>query len=65
VKKIPAKTVKQRKFLGIALAIKRGKLPKSYSPEAAKAAETMSKKALEHFAGTKEKNLPERKRKKK
>ena len=62
---MPARSVKQRRFLGIALAIKKGKASRSYSPEAAKAAKTMSKKALEHFAGTKEKNLPERKRKKK
>ena len=61
---MPAKSVKQRRFLGIALAMKKGKTPKSYSPEAAKAAETMSKKALEHFAKTKEKGLPKRKRKK-
>lgn len=47
---MPAKTPKQRKFLGIALAIKRGKAPKSYSPEAAEAAKTMSEKALRHFA---------------
>ena len=62
---MPAKSVKQRRFLGIALAMKKGKTPKSYSPEAAKAAETMSKKALEHFAKTKEKGLPKRKKRKK
>lgn len=52
---MPAKTSKQRKFLGIALAIKRGKTPKAYSPEAAKAAKTMSEKALRHFAKKKKK----------
>lgn len=62
---MPAKSKVQRKFMGIALAMKKGKTPKTYSPEAAKAARTMSKKALEHFAETKEKNLPERKKKRK
>ena len=62
---MPAKSKVQRRFLGIALAIKKGKTPKTYSPEAAKAANTMSKKALEHFARTKEKGLPKRKKRKK
>lgn len=62
---MPAVSKKQKRFLSIALAIKKGKTPKSYSPEAAKAAETMSKKALEHFARTKEKGLPKRKKRKK
>ncbi len=62
---MPARSVKQRKFLGIALSIKKGKTPKSYSPEAAEAAKTMSRKALEHFAKTKEKGLPRRKKRKK
>lgn len=61
---MPAKSRVQRKFFGIALAIKKGKTPKAYSPEAAKVAKSMSKKALKHFAKTKEKGLPKRKRKK-
>jgi hypothetical protein len=64
VEKIPSVSKTQHKFMGIALAMKKGKTPKSYSPEAAKAAKTMSEKALEHFAKTKEKGLPKRKRKK-
>lgn len=61
---MPAESIKQKRFMGIALGIKKGKTPKSYSPEAARAAKTMSKKALGHFAKTKEKDLPKRKRKK-
>jgi hypothetical protein len=61
---MPAKSRSQRKLMGIALAIKKGKTPKSYSLEAAKAAKSMSKKALKHFAKTKETNLPQRRRKK-
>jgi len=61
---VPAVSVKQKRFAGIALAMKKGKVKKSYSPEAAKAAETMTKKELRHFARTKEKDLPQRKRKK-
>ena len=59
---MPAKSKVQRKFMGIALAMKKGKLKKSYSPEANKAAKSMSKKALRHFAKTKEKGLPERRK---
>lgn len=58
---MPAKSRSQRKFFGIALAVKKGKTPKSYSPEATKAAKSMSKKALKHFAKTKEVGLPKRK----
>jgi len=61
---MPARSVKQRKFMGIALAIKKGKTSKSYSKAAAKAAGTMSEKALKHFAETKESGLPKRKKKK-
>lgn len=64
MREIPSVSKNQRKFMGIALAIKKGKASKSYSPEAAKAAKTMSKKALEHFAKTKEAGLPKRKKKK-
>ena len=60
---MPAKSKVQRRFLGIAYAMKKGKLKKSYSPEAAKAAKSMSKKALRHFAKTKEKRLPSKRKK--
>lgn len=62
---MPAKSKVQRKFMGIALAIKKGKTPKSYSPEASKAAKTMRIKELEYFAKTKEKGLPKRKKRRK
>lgn len=62
---MPAKSRVQRKFMGIAHAIKKGKLPKSISPEAAKVAKTMKAKELKHFAKTKEKGLPLRKKRKK
>lgn len=61
---MPAKSRSQRRFFGIALGIKRGKTPKKYSKEAAKAAKSMSKKHLSHFAKTKEKGLPVRRKRK-
>lgn len=60
---MPAKSVKQKRLMGITLAIKRGELPESYSSEAAKVVRTMSEKALKHFAKSKEKGLPKRKKK--
>ena len=62
---MPAVSKKQKRFLSIALAIKKGKASKSYSPEATKAAKSMTKKALEHYAKTSEKGLPLRKKRKK
>lgn len=62
---MPAESKAQRRFLGIALAMKKGKVPKAYSPEAMEAAKSISEKALEHFAKTKEKGLPKRKNRKK
>ena len=55
---MPSKTRAQQKLAGIALAIKRGETPKSYSPAAAKMAASMSVKQLREFAGevTKKKN---------
>lgn len=47
---MPAKSNAQRKLMAIALGIKRGTAPASYSSEAAKLAETMSEKDLEDFA---------------
>ena len=61
---MPAKSVKQKRLMSIALAIKKGKVPKKYSKAATKAAKTMSEKSLRHYAKTKEKGLPKKKRKK-
>ena len=55
---MPAKSVKQRRFFGIVKSIKSGKTKQAYSPSAAKAARTMSMKAVRHYAKTKEKGLP-------
>lgn len=55
---MPAKSQKQQKLFGIALAIKRGELPKSYSKIALKLAKTLSEKKLREFAKTKRKRLP-------
>ncbi len=46
---MPAVSEKQRRLMGIALAIKRGKTPKSYSPSAAKVAETMTVDQLREY----------------
>jgi hypothetical protein len=61
---MPAVSVKQKRLMGIAYAIKKGKMSKKYSKSATKAAKSMSEKALRHFAKTKEANLPQYKRKK-
>jgi len=47
---MPAESEKQRKLFAIALAIKKGKIPKSYSKNASKLAEQLSKKKLKEFA---------------
>lgn len=47
---MPAVSKEQRRLFGIALSIKRGETPKSYSKEAAKLARTMSEKKLEEYA---------------
>ena len=62
---MPAVSKKQRRLMGLALSVKRGKTPKSYSKAATKAARTMSKKQLSHFAKTDEKGLPVRRKRKK
>jgi len=49
---MPAVSESQRKLAGIALAIKRGETPKSYSPQAAKMARTMTVRELRAFAGS-------------
>ena len=52
---MPAKSKKQRRFMGIVHAIKTGKTKPSYSPAAAKAARSMSLKSIKHFARKREK----------
>ena len=47
---MPSVSKSQRKLMGIALAIKRGETPKSYSKEAAKLAGSMSEKQLKDYA---------------
>ncbi|MGB9693976.1 MAG: DUF3008 family protein [Fervidobacterium sp.] len=47
---MPAKSAKQRRLFAIALSIKRGQTPKSYSPAAARMAKTMSVSQLRDFA---------------
>jgi len=56
---MPAKSVDQRRFMGIARAIQEGKLPASKSPAAAKVARTMKPGDLHDYAATKEKGLPQ------
>jgi len=56
------KSKSQRRFMGMAQAIKEGELPASYSPAAAETAGTMTPEDLEHMASESEKGLPERKR---
>ena len=55
---------KQQKAMGIALAAKRGDIPKSELKGASKEMVKMSEKDLEDFASTKHKGLPEKKKKK-
>lgn len=47
---MPPKSPAQRKLAGIALAMKRGETPKSYSKQAAKMAESMTVKQLREYA---------------
>ena len=47
---MPAVSEAQRKLAGIALAIKRGETPRSYSKEAAEMADSMSEEELEKYA---------------
>lgn len=50
---MPAESERQRRKMCIALQIKLGKTPASYSPEAAKMAKTMTIKELEDFCHSK------------
>jgi len=58
---MPAKSKAQQQLMGIALAVKQGKVAKSkVSKEAQKLAASMSTKELEKFAKTKHKGLPKK-----
>ncbi len=46
---MPSTSEKQRKLMCIALAMKQGKTPKSYSKEAARISEEMSEEQLKEF----------------
>ena len=48
---MPAETENQRKLFCIALSIKRGKTPKSYSKQAAMMAEQMDEAKLAEYCG--------------
>jgi len=54
---------KQQKAMGLALAAKKGDVPKSKLKGASKEMVKMSEKDLEDFASTKHKGLPEKKKK--
>ena len=47
---MPSKSKKQEKLFGIALSIKRGETPASYSSDAARIAKTMTLKQITDFA---------------
>jgi len=56
---MPAKSVAQRKFMGMVRATQKGEM-KDPSPELKRAAKDMGAKAVNKFAKTKEKNLPQK-----
>jgi hypothetical protein len=56
---MPAVSKKQQKFMGMALATKRGEM-KGGSPALKKAAKSMTTKEIKKYAGTKLKGLPTR-----
>lgn len=60
---MPATSKKQQRFMGMALATKRGEM-KGASPALKKAAKSMTSKELKKYAGTKHKGLPLRSKKK-
>ena len=57
---MPAKSVKQRRFMGMVRAVQKGEM-EAPSPEIAAAAKDMGAEAVKKFAKTKEKNLPMKK----
>lgn len=63
---MPSTSKSQQNAAGIALAVKRGELPKSkLKGSSLQMYESMTTEELEEFAGTKTKGLPEKKAKKK
>ena len=56
---MPAVSRKQQRLMGMALALKKGKL-KTASKKIAKVAKMMTKKQLKDFAETERKGLPKR-----
>lgn len=60
----PAKSRAQQRAAGIALAAKRGKIPKSKLRGASKQMSGMTEAQLAEYASTKRKGLPARKKKK-
>ena len=61
----PSKSKVQQKAAGVALAAKRGKIPKSKLRGASKQMSKMSEAQLEEYASTKTKGLPARVKKSK
>jgi hypothetical protein len=59
---MPAKSIKQKRLMSMALAAKKGK---GASAKVKKVAKSMTKKSLKDFAKTKEKGLPMKKKAKK
>jgi len=47
---MPAESESQRRLMAIALGIKRGEIPRSYSKKAAELADSMTTEELEDFA---------------
>ena len=61
---MPARSKQQQKLFGLALAVKKGDVPKSdVSKDVKDIVDKMSKKDIEDFASTKHKGLPEKKKK--
>ena len=58
---MPAKSKAQQRAAGMALAAKRGKIPKSKLKGAAKSMAKMPTKSLKHYASTSRKGLPKKK----
>jgi len=48
---MPAVSEKMKKLFAIALQIKRGKVPRRYSPQAAQLAKTLTEEKLREYAG--------------
>jgi len=61
---MPAKSKAQQRAMGMALAAKKGKIPKKKLKGAAKEMMKMDEMDLVEFAKTKRKGLPNRKKKK-